>query len=118
MSALELDALAEALNSFVTARDWDQFHSPKNLSMAITIEAAELAEHFLWTDPRDPEELTPEKKEQVELEVADVFLYVLRLSQVMDIDLIAVARKKLAINETKYPADKVRGSAKKYSEFP
>ena len=110
MSALELDALAEALNAFVTARDWEQFQSPKNLSIAITVEAAGLAEYFLWTDPSDLEALSPEKKEQVELEVADVFLYVLRLSQVMNIDLIAVARKRLALNETRYPVGQARGS--------
>jgi dCTP diphosphatase len=109
MSALELDALSEALSAFVAARDWEQFHSPKNLSMAITVEAAGLAEYFVWTDSQDPETFSPEKREQVELQVADVFLYVLRLSQVMDIDLIAAARKKLALDETRYPADRVRG---------
>jgi dCTP diphosphatase len=117
MSTFGLSELSDALLSFVRERDWEQFHSPKNLSMAISVEAAELAEHFLWTDPRATCDISAETREQVELEIADVFLYLLRMAQVMNIDLVAAACKKLEINATKYPADRVRGSSKKYSDY-
>jgi hypothetical protein len=74
MSALELDALSEALSAFVAAREWEQFYSLENPSMAITVEAAGLADYFVWTDPQDPKTFSPEKREQAELQVADLFL--------------------------------------------
>jgi dCTP diphosphatase len=73
--------LSDALLGFVRERDWEQFHSPKNLSIAICVEAAELAEHFMWGDARATRDLTPEEREKIALEVADVFLYTLRMSQ-------------------------------------
>src|SRR5580658_2377352 len=117
MNESDLDQLTAALLEFVREREWEQFHSPKNLSMAICVEAAELAEHFIWTDARESMALNPEERGEVALEVADVFLYTLRMSQVMGIDLIATSRKKLDMNAVKYPADQVRGSAKRYSDY-
>jgi NTP pyrophosphatase (non-canonical NTP hydrolase) len=117
MSATELNQLSEALRAFAIERDWEQFHTPKNLSMAIMVEAAELAEHFLWTDSPSFEALSAAKRDEVELEIADVFLYLLRMSQILHVDLLAAARRKLEINEIKYPADRVRGSARKYTDY-
>jgi len=111
-----LDDLRNQLREFANARDWEQFHSPKNLSMALIVEAAELAEHFQWLTESQSRTLDQEKREQVAQELADVLLYLVRLADRLDIDLLDAARRKLVINAQKYPADKVRGSAKKAGE--
>lgn len=116
-SATSLDMLRDALRRFAAERDWDQFHSPKNLSMALSVESAELMEHFQWLTVAESGRLQPEKREQVRLEMADVLLYLVRLADKLDIDLVAAAQDKLALNARKYPVDKARGSSKKYSEF-
>jgi NTP pyrophosphatase (non-canonical NTP hydrolase) len=116
MDSNELTDLSEALRNFAVERDWEQFHTLKNLSMAVMVEAAELAEHFLWQDG-SPESLPSAKRQEIELEIADVFLYILRMSQVMNVDLIRAARRKLEINAQKYPVDRVRGSSKKYTDY-
>ena len=112
-----LQALTEQLRSFARERDWEQFHSPKNLSMALIAEAAELLEHFQWVTEKESFALGPAKLQEVKLELADVFLYLIRLSDQLNIDLVAAAREKLELNREKYPADKVRGDARKYSEY-
>jgi NTP pyrophosphatase (non-canonical NTP hydrolase) len=112
-----LQALTEQLRSFARERDWEQFHSPKNLSMALIAEAAELLEHFQWVTEKESFALGPSKLQEVKLELADVFLYLIRLSDQLNIDLVAAAREKLELNREKYPADKVRGDARKYSEY-
>jgi len=109
--------LKQRLRQFAAERDWDQFHSPKNLSMALIAEAAELVEHFQWLTEDQSQTLTPDKLAEVELELADIQLYLIRLADKINVDLLAAVDKKIALNEQKYPADKVRGSSKKYTEY-
>ena len=108
-----LEELKERLREFARERDWEQFHSPKNLAMALIVEAAELVEHFQWLTEAQSKALAPEKREQVAQELADVFIYLVRLADRLDIDLLDAAQRKIMLNARKYPADKVRGSAKK-----
>ncbi len=112
-----LDVLRERLRGFVRERDWEQFHSPKNLAMAMIVEAAELVEHFQWMTEQESRAISAEKREQVSQEIADTFVYLLRMSDVLGIDLIDAAHAKMDLNAKKYPADKVRGSNAKYTEY-
>lgn len=99
-----LDELRDAQRRFAAARDWGKFHSPKNLAMAMIVEAAELVEHFQWLTPEESLALPPATLADVKDEMADTFLYLLRMADVLDIDLIAAARDKMAKNALKYPA--------------
>ncbi len=117
MTQKNLDDLSLRLLQFARDRDWQQFHSPKNLSMALTAEAGELLEHFQWLREEQSLSLSPEKKEQVALEMADILIYLLRLSERLDIDLLDAAYRKMAINAERYPADKVRGDARRAEEY-
>ena len=110
-------ALRDKLRAFVAERDWDQFHSPKNLASALSVEAAELLEHFQWLTEEQSKNLPPEKLAEVRDEMADVFVYLVRLADKLDVDLLAAAAVKMEKNALKYPAGKVRGSMKKYSEY-
>jgi dCTP diphosphatase len=112
-----LENLRAKINAFVVERDWAQFHTPKNLAMAMIVEAAELVEQFQWDTPKESQQLTPEKREAVSHELADAFVYLLRIAEVLEIDLIEAANKKIALNALKYPAEKVRGSNAKYTEY-
>ena len=112
-----LQDLREKVNTFVAERDWAQFHTPKNLAMAMIIEAAELVEQFQWDTPEESQQLSPEKREAVAHELADTFVYLLRIAEVLNIDLIDAANKKIALNALKYPVDKVKGSNAKYTEY-
>lgn len=112
-----LDELRERLRGFVRERDWEQFHSPKNLAMAMIVEAAELVEHFQWATEQESRELSPEKIAEVEQEVADTFIYLLRMSDVLGIDLVSAAHSKMDRNAEKYPADVVRGRNDKYTAY-
>ena len=113
----DLSMLRDKLRAFAEARDWDQFHSPKNLSMALMVEAAELMEHFQWLTEAQSSSLSAENKQAVSEELADILLYLVRLSDKLDIDLLGAALRKLEKNALKYPAEQVRGSAKKYSDY-
>lgn len=113
----ELETLRRDLAAFAAARDWDQFHAPKNLAMALIAECAELVEHFQWLSAEQSAALTPEKKAAVRLELADVLIYLVRIADKLDIDLLRAARDKIAINEERYPADQVRGDARRASEY-
>ncbi len=113
----EFDTLRQQLRSFAAERDWDQFHSPKNLAAALAVEAAELLEKFQWLTEAESQNLPPETLEGVRHEVADVLLYLIRISDKLGIDLIAAAQEKIAMNEKKYPVDLSRGSSKKYDQF-
>lgn len=113
----ELDKLKTRLRQFAEERDWDQFHSPKNLSMALIAEAAELVEHFQWLTEAQSASLPPDKLKKVEEELADIFIYLIRSADKLGINLIEAAKNKIEINEQKYPADKSKGSAKKYTEY-
>lgn len=112
-----LEGLRQRLAEFAACRDWDQFHSPKNLAMALIAEAAELVEHFQWLSEEQSRELSPERSREVALELADILIYLIRTADKLDIDLISAAYDKIAINEHRYPADKVRGSARRASEY-
>jgi NTP pyrophosphatase (non-canonical NTP hydrolase) len=113
----ELEELREKLRKFASERDWDQFHSPKNLAMSVSVEAGELLEVFQWLTEEESRALTPEGKAAAAEEIADVLLYLVRLGDQLGIDLAAAARQKLAANAQKYPVDKARGSNKKYTEL-
>jgi len=115
--ARSLDDLRDRLRAFAAARDWDQFHSPKNLAMALIAEAAELVEHFQWLTEEQSAALPPEKKAEVAAELADVLLYLVRIADKLGVDLLAAAAAKLERNESKYPAQRVKGSARKYTEY-
>jgi len=112
----DLETLKQQVRAFATERDWEQFHSPKNLAMALIVEAAELVEHFQWLTESQSQSLTATQREPVEQELADVLIYLVRLADRLDIDLLAAAERKIEINARKYPADRVRGSAKKSTE--
>ncbi|MFW5452425.1 nucleotide pyrophosphohydrolase [Thioalkalivibrio sulfidiphilus] len=105
------------LRQFAIDRDWEQFHSPKNMSMALIAEASELIEHFQWLTEEQSYQLPAEKLEEVRLEMADILIYLIRLSDRLGVGLLQAVEDKIALNERKYPAEKVRGSAKKYTEY-
>jgi dCTP diphosphatase len=117
MDANSLETLTARLRAFAAARDWDQFHSPKNLAMALTSEAGELSAEFQWLSEPESRAPTPEQLASIQTECADVLIYLIRLADKLNIDLIAAAHGKIEANERKYPADQVRGSAKKYSDY-
>ena len=112
-----LEELRVRVSEFASERDWEQFHSPKNLSMALIVEAAELVEHFQWMKQNDSYDLPKDKLDAVGEELADILVYLVRIADRLDIDLIKAARKKVKSNEAKYPVEMVRGSSKKYSEY-
>jgi dCTP diphosphatase len=109
--------LRDALRRFAAERDWDQFHSPKNLASALTVEAAELLENFQWVTEQQSGALTADKLIAVGNEMADVLIYLVRLADKLNVDLLEAAARKVQVNASKYPADKSRGSSKKYSEL-
>jgi NTP pyrophosphatase (non-canonical NTP hydrolase) len=112
-----LDDLNVQLLAFARERDWEQFHSPKNLSMALAGEAGELLEHFQWLSESQSAALDATRKDAVALEMADILIYLLRLSERLDIDLVDAAYRKLAINRSRYPRDRVRGDARRADEY-
>jgi len=112
-----LQDLRKRINVFVTERDLAQFHTPKNLAMAMIVEAAELVEQFQWDTPQESQHLTSEKREAVAHELADTFVYLLRIGEVLEIDLIDATNKKIDLNALKYPVEKVKGSNAKYTEY-
>jgi len=112
-----LEQLRLQLAAFTATRDWQQFHSPKNLSMALIAEAAELVEHFQWLSEKQSLDLKPDKKNAVALELADILIYLIRTADQLDIDLIAAATHKIEINEQRYPVEKVHGKALRAEEY-
>ncbi len=113
----ELESLREQLREFAAARDWDQFHSPKNLAMALSAEAGELLEIFQWLTEEQSRSLAPDAHAAASDEIADVLLYLIRLGDKLGIDPIVAARRKLLANAEKYPADKARGNSRKYTDL-
>ena len=116
----DLDSLRDQLRTFASDRDWDQFHSPKNLAAALAVEASELLEHFQWLSEAQSQQLPPETLNEVRAEVADVLLYLIRISDKLGIDFIAAANAKIVLNAEKYPVhqlEKARGSSRKYTEL-
>ena len=114
---MNVEAIQQLLRDFAKQRDWDQFHSPKNLSMALAVEASEIMEIFQWLTEEQSSALAQHKLDEVATELADTLLYLIRLADKLDIDLLAAAQSKVEINEQKYPADKAKGNAKKYTEL-
>ena len=112
-----LSGLSDELRRFAAARDWQQFHTPKNLAMALSVEAAELLEHFQWLTPAQSARLEARRRRAVESEIADVLLYLTRLADVLGIDAIAAARRKIRVNARKYPVRRAKGNARKYNEL-
>ena len=111
-----LEQIKIRLHEFAKERDWDQFHSPKNLAMALIVEAAELVEHFQWLTEEQSQTLPPNKLAEVEQEIADIQIYLIRLADKLGVDMEKAVNAKIKLNEKKYPADKVRGSAVKYND--
>jgi len=117
MATCDLSMLQKELLEFARVRDWEQFHAPKNLAMALSVEASELLEHFQWLTEQQSKTLNSKKKHAVSLEMADVFIYLMRLASELEVDLLAAVEEKIKINNDKYPVEKVRGSSKKYNEY-
>ena len=117
---LVIDALGDLRNSlrtFAAERDWDQFHSPKNLAVALCVEAGELLQNFQWISGDQSKVLPEEVRARVCEEIADVLLYLIRLADKLDVDLVVAAKSKMQLNALRYPVDKARGSSKKYTEL-
>lgn len=112
-----LEQLRRRLAAFARHREWEKFHSPKNLAMALIAEVAELVEHFQWLSEEDSWQLSAEKLAEVRLELADILIYLVRTADQLNVDLIAAAGDKIAINERRYPVEKVRGKAGRAVDF-
>lgn len=117
MTTDALHALRDQLRSFAEAREWERFHTPKNLAMALAGEAGEVIEHFQWLTAEESAQLPSEVHDAVALELADVLLYLVRLADVLGIDLADAAARKLVINADRYPVERSRGTAEKYSKL-
>lgn len=112
-----IEQLRDALRRFSEERDWNQFHSPKNLSMALAVETGELLEHFQWLSEQESQALSGDKLAEVRAEMADVLIYLVRLADKLGVDLLGAAADKIELNARRYPADQFRGSSRKYSEL-
>jgi len=112
-----VDDLRSNLSTFIDERDWKQFHSPKNLAMALSVEVAEIVEHFQWLTEEQSQNMPPEKVAEVKQEIGDVMIYLTELSEKLGVDPMEAAKAKLEINERKYPVDLVKGKASKYTEY-
>ena len=117
MSADPLIELRDALRAFTREREWDRYHTPKNLAMALIVEAAELAEHFQWLTAEESQSPQDGRREKIRDELADVLIYLVELADTLDVDLAAAARDKIGKNALKYPVEKARGHARKYTEL-
>ncbi|XCN74893.1 MAG: nucleotide pyrophosphohydrolase [Candidatus Electrothrix aestuarii] len=109
--------LTTAVCEFSEQRDWDQFHTPKNLAMALIVEAAELVEHFQWLSQQQSSAISDDEREAVSLEMADVLIYLVRMAERLDIDLLDAAEKKIKLNGIKYPVDQAKGRSDKYTRY-
>src|ERR671910_2063140 len=114
---LGLDDLRSAISAFIEERDWEQFHSPKNLAMALSVEVAEVVEHFQWLTEEQSRNLPPEKLAQVREEIGDVMIYLTELAEKLGIDPVEAAKAKLEINRQKCPAELGKGKPSKYMEY-
>ena len=113
----ELNEIKQRLRIFAKERDWDQFHSPKNFSMALIVECAELVEHFQWLTDEQSKRLPEDTLDEVSLEMADIMIYLIRLADKLDVDLIKTVERKMELNAAKYPVDKSKGLATKYNKL-
>ena len=117
MKETVLDKLIDKIRAFNKERDWEQFHSPKNLAMALNVEVAEIAEHFQWLTQEESRSLPPDKLAEVKEEIGDVMIFLLNLSDKLEIDALKAASEKLEKNKVKYPVEKSKGNAQKYTEY-
>ena len=113
----DLPKLASVLRRFAEDRDWTQFHSPKNLVMALSVEVAELVEHFQWMTEAQSHRPSANQHRAIALELADVLIYLVRIADILEVDLMATAAAKIELNKQKYPADLVRGKSNKYNDY-
>ena len=113
----ELEEIKLRLREFAKERDWDQFHSPKNFSMALIVECAELVEHFQWLTDEKSKHLPEETLDEVSLEMADIMIYLIRLADKLDVDLLETVERKMTLNAIKYPVKKSKGLATKYNKL-
>ena len=114
---LSLESLKLQLREFATDRNWDQFHSPKNIASALSVEAAELLEPFQWLTEEQSNNLSPDKLQAVRKEIADVLIYLIRLADKLDVDMLQAASDKIVENAMKYPVEKAKGSIQKYTDL-
>jgi NTP pyrophosphatase (non-canonical NTP hydrolase) len=114
---MDLEAISAKIRAFLDEREWAQFHNPKDMAIAISIEASEVLEHFLWKSPEELDARISEKREEIEEEIADIGIYLTELANNLGIDLLAAMEKKIEKNALKYPAERVKGSSKKYNEY-
>ena len=112
-----MEELVQKLREFAEERDWDQFHSPKNLVMALSVEVSEIVEHFQWLTPEQSQELSPDKLSELKDEIGDVLIYLIRLADKLGIDPINAALEKIEKNGKKYQVEKVKGKSLKYTEY-
>jgi len=112
-----LENLAQRLRDFARERDWEQFHAPKNLSMALAVEVSELLEEFQWLSEAESARPDPERRSRIEAEMADVLIYLVRLADRLDVDLPAAVDRKIELNHQRYPAGRVRGRSDKYDQY-
>lgn len=112
-----MNDLRDTIKTFIGERNWEQFHSPKNLAMALSVEVAEVVEHFQWLTEEQSTNLPPEQLAEVRAEIGDVTIYLVELADKLGIDPVEAAKAKLEINAKKYPADLVKGKATKYTEY-
>jgi dCTP diphosphatase len=117
LGEMVMENLKKAIRQFVSERDWEQFHSPKNLAMALSVEVSEVVEHFQWLTQEQSRNLPPEKLREIAQEIGDVMIYLVELSDELGVDPIKAATEKVSTNSSKYPADLVRGKAAKYTEY-
>ena len=120
LNPLSIDPLVsirDALRTFAAQREWDQFHSPKNLAAAISVEAAELLQHFQWMSDNESMRLSSDVVSKVREEIADVLLYLIRLADKLDVNLVEAAESKIKLNAIRYPIEKARGTSRKYTEL-
>lgn len=118
MERMDLEALLDEVRRFKREREWDRYHNPKDLAISIVLEASELLEIFQWVDPSELPDIVEKKIERIKEEIADVFLYLLSLCDVLGLDIVKIGFEKLKLNEKKYPVEKFRGSYRKYNEPP
>ncbi len=109
--------LIKSIRNFSQIRDWDQFHSPKNLAMALSVEVAEIVEHFQWLTQAQSNNLDSVKLAEIKEEIADVMIYLTRLADRLGIDPVQAAEEKMQLNEKKYPVEKAKGNAVKYTDL-
>ncbi len=114
---MSLQEITAKIRAFRDERDWAQFHNPKDMAIAISLEASELLEHFLWKNPEEVAQRIAEKRGEIESEIADIAIYLTELADNLGIDLLKAMEDKIRINGEKYPAERVRGSSKKYTEY-